>query len=209
MKIKYPRTYHLPWSPGCTSDDKIQSDLSNFVGKQIVVTEKMDGENTTMMRDSYYARSLDSNNHPSRNYVKGMWGNIRYNIPDSHHRICGENLYAKHSIEYDDLEDYFLVFSMWNVDTCLAWEVTLVLCKLIGLKTVPVLYQGIYDEDVIKDITDNLDTSKQEGIVVRLSDSFKLEDFNRSCVKWVRGNHVQTDEHWTKGEIIKNGLKNE
>jgi hypothetical protein len=42
---KYPRTYHLPWSLGCTNDDKIIKDLSPFKDMYGVVTEKMDGEN--------------------------------------------------------------------------------------------------------------------------------------------------------------------
>ena len=63
------------------------------------------------------------------------------------------------------------------------------------------------EEQKLKDITDGLDTDIEEGIVVRLADSFMMEDFNKSCVKWVRENHVQTDEHWTRGEIIKNKLR--
>ncbi|MEI8604633.1 RNA ligase family protein [Pseudoalteromonas sp. B160] len=47
MRVKYPRTPHLPWSPGATEDDIHQGNLSCFANKQVVVTEKMDGENTT------------------------------------------------------------------------------------------------------------------------------------------------------------------
>lgn len=205
LKIKYPRTSHLEWSPGATSDDKVQYDLSNFYGKEIVITEKMDGENTTMMNDCYYARSLDSNNHPSRNYVKGMWGSIKHNIPDNF-RICGENLYAKHSIGYDNLEDYFLVFSIWDGDLCLSWKETLEYCELLGLKTVPVLYEGIYPDEDLREAEKYLDTEITEGYVIRLASNFVLKDFSKSVVKWVRGNHVQTDEHWTKGNITPNKL---
>jgi len=42
MKIKYPRTYHLPDSPGRTSDDKVIQDISPFLNQLHVVTEKMD-----------------------------------------------------------------------------------------------------------------------------------------------------------------------
>ena len=45
MKIKYPRTFHLPWSPGATSDDKMLKSIEHFIGKEVVITEKMDGEN--------------------------------------------------------------------------------------------------------------------------------------------------------------------
>ena len=40
MRYKYPRTYHLPFSPGFTSDDKVLKDDSQFYGKRVVVTEK-------------------------------------------------------------------------------------------------------------------------------------------------------------------------
>ena len=112
MKIKYPRTYHFEWSPGKTSDDKTQFDLSNFEDKCIVITEKMDGENSTLMRDYIYARSLDSKDHLSIHWLKGLWGNIKYLIPDNW-RICGENSYAKHSIFYENLPSYFMVFSLF------------------------------------------------------------------------------------------------
>ena len=60
-RIKYPRTPHFPWSPGATDDDKILQDLSVFDKQPVVITEKMDGENTTIYADGYiHARSLDS-----------------------------------------------------------------------------------------------------------------------------------------------------
>jgi len=45
---KYPRTYHLPYSPGATKDDKkLQAGwFDNFAGQEIVITSKLDGENT-------------------------------------------------------------------------------------------------------------------------------------------------------------------
>ena len=43
--VKYPRTYHLPFSPGTTKDDRVLKDCSNFFGKEVVVLTKMDGEN--------------------------------------------------------------------------------------------------------------------------------------------------------------------
>lgn len=43
--VKYGRTFHLPWSPGAHDDDKTLSDASQFEGKHVVITKKMDGEN--------------------------------------------------------------------------------------------------------------------------------------------------------------------
>src|SRR3990172_2533239 len=149
VRIKYPKTYHLEWSEGKGSDDKTQFDLSGFKGKEIVLTEKMDGENTTMMNEYYYARSLDGNNHPSRNFVKGIWGNIKHNIP-ADFRICGENLFARHSLSYRDLPSYFMVFSIWEKENCLSWDETVEYCDLLGLTPVKVLYRGEFNLETIK-----------------------------------------------------------
>ncbi|MFE9924807.1 RNA ligase family protein, partial [Streptomyces sp. NPDC005774] len=48
MRVHYPRTPHLPWSPGAASDDIRAGDLSGLRGREVVVTEKLDGENTTL-----------------------------------------------------------------------------------------------------------------------------------------------------------------
>jgi len=107
--VKYPRTYHLPWSPGLTDDDRMLPSVSVFEGQEIVVTRKMDDENTTMYPDYLHARSLEEEHHESRGWVKRLHAEICWNIPQGW-RICGENLFALHSIRYDDLLSYFLVF---------------------------------------------------------------------------------------------------
>ncbi|WP_306418418.1 RNA ligase family protein [Ruegeria sp. Alg231-54] len=49
MLKKYGRTFHLPQSPGATSDDKIMSSVDELSSAdEVVFTEKMDGENTTI-----------------------------------------------------------------------------------------------------------------------------------------------------------------
>lgn len=104
-RIKYPRTPHLPWSPGASLDDTRMADVRTFEGQEIVVTEKLDGENTTLSRDGLHARSLGPRPHPSRDWVKGLQGRIGYRIPGGW-RLCGENLYARHSLAYEALEAY-------------------------------------------------------------------------------------------------------
>lgn len=204
---KYPRTPHLPFSLGATDDDKILKDTKHFENKLVVVTEKMDGENTSIYNNYYHARSLDSKHREYHSYLLStILPNIQYVIPNGY-RICGEYLYAKHSIYYDNLKDYFLTFSIWNENICLSWEDVEKLSNEWNLNLVPILYKGIYDENKIKELANYVMTNGGEGLVVRLQDPFKYEDFNKSIAKFVRPNHVQTDEHWTKTKIIKNELK--
>ena len=206
--IKYPRTPHLPWSQGKTDDDKTLSSIKHLEGMSLVVTIKMDGENTTMTKDRVYARSVDSADHPSRHWVKSLWSQISYLIPEGW-RVCGENLFAKHSIAYENLGSYFHVFNIWNErNECLSWEETLEWCGLLGLKHVQVAYCNVKMEDledIHKDFMSMLG-KHHEGYVVRNSESFEYKNFSKNVAKYVRANHVQTDSHWMYNELIKNQL---
>lgn len=204
-RVKYPRTFHLPWSLGATNDDKVLNTIDHFIGKQITVTEKMDGENTTLYSDGMHARSLDSNSHESQSFVKQLQGEIGHLIPNNF-RICGENLFAKHSIHYENLPSYFLVFSVWENDRCLSWSDTCEWAALLGLTTVPVLFQGTWSLPDVQACYD-ANNAAQEGYVVRLSDSFLFENFKNSIAKFVRQNHVQTDKHWKSQQIVKNSCR--
>lgn len=205
--VKYPRTYHLPWSEDVGKDDRIIESLDFFRGQIVVVTEKMDGENTTLYTDYTHARSLDSPSNISRNWVKQFWSTIRLEIPPGW-RVCGENLYAKHSISYKNLDSYFLGFSVWDdKNNCLDWNSTQDWFTLLGIQSVPTLYEGEFDEKIIKSLYTKNDYENKEGYVVRLKDSFHYRNFNKSVAKYVRKDHVRTSEHWIKKSLEPNKLK--
>ena len=166
--MKYPRTFHHPESPGVSSDDKVIKTLDAFIGKQIIISLKYDGENTTGTNSVCHARSLDSANHPSRNWVKNFHGSFKRLIPDGW-RICGENLYATHSIHYQDLESYFYGFSVWDDrNVALDWDSTLLWFEAFGITTVKELYRGEYNDAVITNLIKNFDTNLHEGFVCRV-----------------------------------------
>jgi hypothetical protein len=200
--VKYPRTYHLPWSEGMNDDDR-QMQSTEFGGKIVVVTEKMDGENTTMYRDHIHARSIDSGHHPSRSWVKNFWNGFRYDIPTGW-RVCGENLYAKHSIGYSSLESFFLGFSVWDDrNNCLSWDDTKEWFSILGIKPVQELYRGMYDELVIKSLYKPNMYDSSEGYVIRTENMFQYRDFRKCVGKFVRKNHVMTTKHWMHGQAIE------
>lgn len=205
-RVKYPRTYHLPWSPNLTKDDRMMPDVKNFDNRHVIVTLKMDGENTTMYNDFIHARSLTMEPHPSRDIVKSIHGSIAHNIPKDW-RVCGENLYAKHSIKYVDLPSYFLVFSIWNeVNVCLSWADTVLYANLLELPLVTVLYDGMYDRASIEEAFAPYKDS-HEGYVVRLACDFAYSAFRHSVGKFVRKNHVHTHGHWMRQMVVPNELK--
>lgn len=209
--VKYPRTYHLPWSPGLHDDDRMMESLSAFENTEVIVTEKMDGENTSMYRNGFHARSVDGRHHPSRDWVKQFWGNIASDIPEGW-RICGENLYAEHSISYKNLPTYFMGFSIWNErNVCLSWDETLDYFSLLGITPVPVIYRGPFDLNRIRSLAEaRTDWNDTEGYVVRVSGEIAFSEFKTKVGKFVRKDHVRTTRHWMFGQqIIKNGIANE
>jgi hypothetical protein len=202
---KYPKTLHHPLSLTVCHDDKRHDDDSFLIGKQIAITEKRDGENTTLTKETFHARSLDSSSHPSRSMVKQLHSVIRHDMPDGM-RICGENLYAHHSIGYDNLTSYFEVFNIWKDDVCLSLTETLEWCELFDLVHVPILYVGLYDVNKVSDVFKSQDHETCEGIVIRNVESFDYADFSDNVCKLVRANHVQTDEHWMHKQLTINKL---
>ena len=201
--FKYPRTFHLPWSPGVSSDDRVLSSIP-WEGMEVVVTEKMDGECTSLYKDSLHARSLTYSPHDSRSQIKQLWSQIRQEIPDRW-RICGENVTAVHSIRYAKLPHFFLVFSFWDsFNNCLSWDETVGYADVLGLHTVPVLYRGPWNEQLVKNLSSERDPSQFEGYVVRPVSGFRYTDFRRVVGKYVRTNHVQTDQHWMTKKVEYN-----
>jgi hypothetical protein len=209
---KYPRTYHLPWSESKTDDDKtltIEQVLSNFSGKTIVVTEKLDGENTTIYSDGYcHARSIDSRNHESRSYIKSLAAKIGCELPEGW-RLMGENLFAKHSIEYNRLPDYFILFGIADQSNiALSWNEVKQYGNILGLYTAPILYMGAYDEISIRNSQPSTSAfgGCVEGYVVRNASNFSMNDFSKNVAKFVRANHIQSKDHWMYSPIITNKL---
>jgi hypothetical protein len=219
-RTKYPRTKNLPFSQSNSSDDVWWKDCTLLDGQLVVVTEKLDGECTTVYRDGWtHARSLDSGPHPSRSWMKGYAAQWAHEIPDGW-RVCGENLYAWHSIFYTELPTYFFVFGIYNEhNECVAWKDVEEFCGLLGLHTVPVLFSGIWDEKTTREQwtgkgtfptftdPDQSQPCEAEGFVIRVADAFPYTAFAQHCAKWVRAHHVQTDQNWMQRPVSPNLLK--
>jgi hypothetical protein len=201
--IKFPRTSHFSWSPGLSKNDRQLPNNEILINKEVIVSLKLDGENTGLTREKCHARSLNSGDHPSRHWVKSLWSKIRYDIPENWH-IFGENVFAKHSIFYNQLTSFFYVFAIINEkEVCLSWQKTEEYAKMLELETVPILYQGIWDiEEVKKCYSGKLFFGgEQEGYVVRNAEKFEFKKWSENAGKYVRKNHVQTDDFWMRNWI--------
>lgn len=213
---KYGRTYHYPFSPGTTSDDRInhhfQADISNI--QTLIHTEKLDGENNCLNRFGVFARSHAApTQSPWTRHLRDRWEVIKHNLGDL--EIFGENLYAIHSIAYRRLEAYFYVFAIREHEQWLSWEETQFYAQLLDLPTVPVLavqeqpFSPIAVENEVKRFASqpsvfgsyDVQTGEactREGIVTRDAAGFPVNEHAHRVFKYVRKGHVKTDEHWTR-----------
>lgn len=208
MNEKYPRTYHLPSSPGTTSDDRIAKDISGIYNRNIVITEKLDGENTCINKYGVFARShVEPTRNPWAFYLQPLYQILKNELGEL--EVFGESLYAIHSIKYSGIESYFNIFAVRDGDTWLSWDDVEMYASILGIPTVPVLFEGSLSQQDFDNKIEELVSersclsseeypSQREGIVVRIREEFNTEGFPTSVYKWVRKGHVQTDKHWIR-----------
>jgi hypothetical protein len=223
---KYGRTYHYPFSPGTTSDDRINydywSDLQQI--KTVVHTEKLDGENNCLNKWGVFARSHAApTTSPWTATLREFWQRVKYELGDL--EIFLENLYAVHSIRYQQLEQHFYVFAVREFDRWLSWEEVQFYAAMLDLPTVPQIdiestpgNQSLFEQKIMNIVGtagafDPVDTATNkpctlEGIVSRNAASFHRDSFAHNVFKWVRKGHVKTNEHWTRN-WKRAALKNE
>jgi len=194
--MKYPRTRHIPNSEGISDDDEILENEQCLIGKNVIYTEKLDGECTSLKRHACHARSEESAHHPSQSWVKSLHAQIAWKIPE-YIQIVGENVYAKHSIFYDKLSTFFYVFAAIDLEGefFLSVHDTLEICDYLDLKYVPILHKGMFDA-TFKVPTKSAFGDEIEGYVVRNVDEFPVDKMSINIAKWVRKAHVKTDDHW-------------
>ncbi|MDE0226573.1 MAG: RNA ligase family protein [Gammaproteobacteria bacterium] len=203
---KYPRTPYWPDSPTKARDGDTLTDPERFVGRAVVVTEKLDGSNTLLHRGAVYARSVSA---PAATKWLGMVRKHHaWKVTEPDVFLYGEDIYGVHSIEYDPVPEdrTFYSFALRLEDGSFGsfHEVT-EYATTRTIPVVPVLFEGTFDS--VRQVRDFVSEAhaqpsalggEREGVVLRIAAGFPAADFPRNVCKSVRVGHVQSDEHWSK-----------
>lgn len=123
---------------------------------------------------------------------------------DSNLIVFAEWCAARHSIKYEKLPDWYLVFDIYDRITCKFWSTPRrnKLANDLGMKIVPELSKGKLSIDLIKNLV--LSTKSEysknllEGVVVR----YESEMWCENRAKLVRPDFTQSiEEHWSNRMI--------
>jgi len=225
--LKFPRTPHLI-NLGAATPDDVHTDVSSFAniaGRQVVITEKIDGANMGFSLSSDRTKFLVQNrshyvNSATHEQFKklGSWidrheDELRQILDRDpyfaeRYILYGEWMYAIHSISYTDLPDYFIAYDLFDRSTQ-TWADTAALRSFLERTTValvPVIHQGsMPTASALCDMIQNKSTfydGRMEGVYVKVevNGNVKLRG------KVVRSDFIAGNEHWSRGGLRMNRL---
>lgn len=170
--IKYPRTRHLEGSRLQAGDEDLsQVPFREILGLYIVIEEKIDGANSAISFDGEGNLLLQSRGHyliggnRERHYnLLKQWANIHkdrfFDVLGSRYIMYGEWMYAKHTVFYDALPDYFMEFDIYDRDRDVFLDTRsrrALTAKMEIVSSVPVLGEGVYQnkKDVLALLKDS------------------------------------------------------
>lgn len=223
---EFPRTMHLPLEPNADSSDRIASpqDMDIFLSGEISVQEKIDGASmgisvykgeplvrnrSHILRKGYSARKTPAQQQFSRVWTwlyentdkinavtKAVGGQIG---------IYGEWLFAKHTIAYNQLPDWFVAYDIYCSDERKFIDPTLALKILddAGFSTIKVVHFGTCTPEILLKLRDGESAYAQnqtrEGVYLKSGDGHWCTGRYKMVAPWFK-----SDDDWNKQQLVKN-----
>lgn len=216
--VRFPSTPYLLRPDGVeVRDDKVltSTERAAFLTNVLHVEEKVDGENLGISFDGEelqfqargsYVRPGGRHFHGLETWVRPRARRLEAAL-GTDLVLFGEWCAVTHSVYYDRLPDWFLIFDVFDRSAGGFWEVSLrdELADYLGLRVVPFLDAGIFSElELGRRIQESrVGSGPMEGLVARSQDPSSAT----ARAKIVRPDFVQQiDGHWTSMERSMNRL---
>lgn len=210
--FRFPHTPHLLWlGEGQPRDDKVLSnhEVKRLLQGEVVIEEKLDGANLGFSLDKNGQLQVQNRGHYLPQPYAGQFSRLNgwlcqhnealreYLTPDL--ILFGEWCAARHSLDYETLPDWFLLFDLYDRKVRKFWsaERRNQLADKLELAVVPLLKRSVLNRSqlihLLEDTKSQCRAGKVEGVVVR-RDSLL---WNESRAKLVNKEFVQAiDDHW-------------
>ena len=218
--FKYPSIPHLTLLEGVhVRDDKTMSEMERdeFLQHELVIEEKVDGANLGIsfgpdgniraQNRGSYLRLPDSGQWKSLTDWLAARAETFFDIIGDRYILFGEWCYARHSVKYDRLPDWFLGFDVYDRQTGNFPAVSRrdEILRKTQVERVPFIARGHFTLSEVKSFvaTSNFGTQPAEGICIRYESDNRLV----KRAKLVRPSFIQEmDQHWSRSGIRKNKL---
>ncbi len=212
--FRFPRTPHIAWLGAETPrDDKLLSsaDADTLLDGEIVVEEKADGANLGIsIGPNGELRAQNRGQYliiPFTGQFASLdaWLSRRedalFDALGEQLILFGEWCAARHSVSYDALPDWFLVFDVYDRKVQRFWSTTRrnALAKSLDLNAIPQLISGRTTLEALKTLVEitpsRFGSGPLEGIVIRSEST----DWLQQRAKLVRADFTQhIGEHWSR-----------
>lgn len=221
--FRFPHTPHIDWlGEGMPRDDKVltEPEIEALLAKPICVEEKLDGANLGIsLRASGELRAQNRGQYLLEPFA-GQFSRLNSWLGQHQYALCdnlqsdwivfGEWCAARHSLDYDNLPDWFVVFDVYDRSEQKFWscERRNALAAKLGLAVVPTLYQGTATLPELKELLAHASShyreGNPEGIVMRQDSELWCE----ARAKLVRADFAQSiEEHWRSRAIEWNDVR--
>lgn len=218
--VKFPATPHLLWlGTAAAREDKVLSkaEAESFLSQAVIVEEKVDGANIGISVDSNGNLRVQNRGSIVEPGTKGQFAPLWAWLSQRESRLLdaledrlilfGEWCYARHSIHYTRLPDFFLVFDVFDrsEERFMNSRRRGTIAAQLQLASVPQIAVGVFCLNDIPRLIgpSSLYDGSMEGIYLRHED----ESWLRRRGKVVRAEFVQQmGEHWSKQPVVPNRL---
>jgi ATP-dependent RNA circularization protein (DNA/RNA ligase family) len=215
--FRFPHTPHLAWlGQGSPRDDKVLTpkQVSALLADAVVVEEKLDGANLGLSVSPQGALRVQNRGQYLVEPFMGQFSRLESWL--AQHRpalldrltrgliLFGEWCAARHSLDYADLPDWFLVFDVYDREAGQFWSTARrdALAKTLGLVCVPTLHRGKVTQTSLRALLESSPSCYRsgppEGVVIKREGG----GWTLSRAKLVRAEFTQTiGEHWRNRSI--------
>ncbi|MFN0119347.1 MAG: RNA ligase family protein [Blastocatellia bacterium] len=218
--FKYPSTPHLGSLPGLDiRGDKVMTESARdeFLRHDLTIEEKVDGANLGISFDS--EGNIRTQNRGAYFHLPGagQWKKLGewltphtdmlFEHLSDRYILFGEWCYARHSIFYNRLPDWFLAFDIYDRESRRFLSSTRRdrLTEQMGIARVPELAHGQFSYTEIEKLMSQSKLTDQpaEGVYLRHDKGAWLEQ----RAKFVRPAFIQAiEQHWSRSLIVPNRL---
>lgn len=218
--FKFPSTPHLIMLGGkSVRDDKVLSPENReaFLKNILIVEEKIDGANLGISFDSHGSLILQNRGSTLSPPYLGQWKKLESWLPPrleilfdhllDRYILFGEWCFAKHSVGYSRLTDFFLGFDLFDKKK---WQFLSLkrrdrIFKQMNILSVPFIQKGIFTLPQLEAFMGRscFGLEQGEGIYLRYDE----EGWLKQRAKMVKAQFIQNiDVHWSRKAITPNRI---